>query len=367
MYQLIKIRFSEEELVSHIKLLHRITMKILINIPKIYGGISNHYWGLRPYWSEHVKYNAIGRRSWKKWSGLFWLPYDIVKFINTILFWRPDCIVLNPSFDHSAMFRDLQFLKIAIFLRKKTVVFIHGWDKEYEIVVNKKKLASYLNRVHNLMVLAEEFRKSLIAINVQVPIYLITTKVDDRLLQNFNITCRTGKIDTLLFLARVEKAKGVFTVLDAYRIMKKKYPKLKLRIVGDGQALKAAKEYANGIKDILFTGKLTGEQLANEFIYSDIYILPTHGEGMPASVLEAMAFGLPVITRPVGGIVDFFTDAMGTLVDGLNPDDYIPVIEKYINNPQLTKATSIYNYNFAIQNFLASAVAKKMENILEKC
>jgi glycosyltransferase involved in cell wall biosynthesis len=270
--------------------------------------------------------------------------------------------------NHSAIFRDLQFLKIAVFLHKKTVVFIHGWHKEYEAIMNKAKLASQLNRSHSLIVLAKEFQTSLIDMGVTIPIYLITTKVDDRLLQNFNIACRTGKIETLLFLARVEKEKGIFTVMDIYSIMKRKYPKLKLRVVGGGKALDGARKYAAGhsLEDVVFTGKLTGEQLAGEFIRSDIYLLPTHGEGMPASVLEAMAFGLPVITRPVGGIVDFFADSMGALIESLNPEDYVEEIEKFINNLSLTKSISIYNYNYAQKHFLASSVAKKMEIVFAK-
>jgi glycosyltransferase involved in cell wall biosynthesis len=38
----------------------------------------------------------------------------------------------------------------------------------------------------------------------------------------------------------------------------------------------------------------------------DIFFFPFYGEGMPISVLEAMAFSMPVITRNVGGIKDFF-------------------------------------------------------------
>jgi glycosyltransferase involved in cell wall biosynthesis len=339
-------------------------MKILVNIPKIYGGVSNHYWGLRPYWSENVIYNSIGRRSWKKYSGIFWLPWDLTKFLFKILFWQPDCIVLNPALDRSSMFRDLPFLRIAVFFRKKTVMFIHGWDKSYETMMNKNHIAFQLNHAHCLIVLSKEFRKSLIKMHITVPIHITTTKVDDRLVRNFDICCRTGKVETLLFLARIEKRKGVFTIIDIYSVIKKKYPQLKLRIVGDGTAMKEVREYSANIDDIVFTGKLNGEQLATEFIRSDIYILPTHGEGMPASVLEAMAFGLPVITRPVGGIVDFFTDEMGALVEGLKAENYIPVIEKYINDTQLTQSTAIYNYNFAQKNFLASLVAKKIENIL---
>lgn len=48
----------------------------------------------------------------------------------------------------------------------------------------------------------------------------------------------------------------------------------------------------------------------------DIFFFPFYGEGMPISVLEAMAFSMPVITRNVGGIKDFFINGeMGFCTD----------------------------------------------------
>lgn len=44
---------------------------------------------------------------------------------------------------------------------------------------------------------------------------------------------------------------------------------------------------------------------------------------MPTVVLEAMAFGLPVVTRAVGGLCDFFEDGkMGRITNSMNPMDY---------------------------------------------
>lgn len=50
-----------------------------------------------------------------------------------------------------------------------------------------------------------------------------------------------------------------------------------------------------------------GEDIVKAYERGDIYILLSYHEGMPTSVLEAMAFGLPIITRPVGGVVDFLS------------------------------------------------------------
>lgn len=79
-----------------------------------------------------------------------------------------------------------------------------------------------------------------------------------------------------------------------------------------------------------------------------------------------MAFGLPIISRPVGGVKDFFVnDEMGILTESLNPKVYADIVDEYINNPQKVKHISNINYNFAKQNFYASKVAKKFENDID--
>jgi glycosyltransferase involved in cell wall biosynthesis len=346
-------------------------MKILINIPflTLFGGVANHYSGLIPFWSEDVQYNAIGKRR-EIGGGKFWLPWDIVKFISKILIWKPDVILFNPSLGKSAIKRDTIFLKIAFAFHKKIIIFIHGWNKGYAEKLDKKNFASTFNKATSILVLAKEFKQQLIQWGITIPVNLTTTKVDDRMLEGFEINSRNGEIRTLLFLSRIEVEKGIFITINIFRTLKKLHPTLMLRIVGDGTALDDAKKYVfnNNIGDVVFTGKLSGHSLINEFKNADIYIFPTFfGEGMPTSVLEAMAFGLPVITRPIGGLADFFEDSkMGALIESLIPEDYLTVLEQFINSPKKCREISYYNHFYAKEHFLASKVAMSMEDYAKK-
>jgi glycosyltransferase involved in cell wall biosynthesis len=66
---------------------------------------------------------------------------------------------------------------------------------------------------------------------------------------------------------------------------------------------------------------------------SDVFVLPSHAEGVPMSLLEAMAAGLPCITTPVGGIPDVFTHgAEGLLVSPGNPAQLATAMTQLIND-----------------------------------
>ena len=115
-----------------------------------------------------------------------------------------------------------------------------------------------------------------------------------------------------------------------------------------------------------FLRRLDGGALVDELSGADIYLLPTyHGEGMPTSILEAMAFGLVVITRPVGGLNDFFENGkMGLIVESKKSGDFERAIRRILEaDADEISTISKYNMEYAAQKFYASKVAKRLLQI----
>lgn len=347
-------------------------MRILVNTPdlRILGGVANHYLGLRKYWTEEVYYNKVGRR-WYGIPGIILLPYDIIKFIVKLLMLNPDAVILNPSLGKKALLRDFLFLKISKLFRRKTILFIHGFDLNYAEGADKVWLSENFNSADLIFVLADEFRLLLQSWGVKVPIVLTTTKVDDQLIERFDIK-EKANTGNLLFIARIERAKGVYIAIDAYNILKREFPELTMTIAGNGSELARVKKYIEEkcISGITVLGAISGEQLIETYTNAAISIFPTYyGEGMPTSVLEAMAFGMPVFTRKVGGLKDFFDSSrMGYITYSVEQEEFANAIKHYLNDPSLYKQVSMYNHNYAIEHFLASKVAiaieREINNIL---
>ncbi|MBK7031150.1 MAG: glycosyltransferase family 4 protein [Bacteroidales bacterium] len=83
---------------------------------------------------------------------------------------------------------------------------------------------------------------------------------------------------------------------------------------------------------------------------SDILIFPSLSEGLPLTVLESMMYGLPVISRPVGGIPDVIDEGInGYLTDRNEPEVFAEILQNLINKPLLYSSISRNNMNVALQ------------------
>ena len=346
-------------------------MKVLVVTPslKILGGVANHYEGLMPFWKSYVKYISYGKRG-RIPAFLTFLP-DLIVYVFVLIFGQYDVVVVNPSLRKYQLFRDGLYVILSRLLGKKVVTFIHGWENQVadEIRKSPQNFIKVYGRSRFIYVLYSDFKKQLEDLKIPSPVLLTTTKVKDSLLEQFHISERNGKIERLLFLARADKLKGLDITIKTFEILKRKNPLLKLCVCGTGNALQESIDYVKGkgIPDVDFRGHVQGSDVAEVFRTTDLYILPTHGEGMATSVLEAMAFGLPVVTRPVGGVNDFFEEGkMGYLIESFDPEVYAEKIQYLIDHPEVTQCMSSLNYHYANEHFLASKVVEKFEADLKK-
>ena len=101
-------------------------------------------------------------------------------------------------------------------------------------------------------------------------------------------------------------SKGHDIVIKMLKIIREKGVDAKVVFVGDGPARNEFEGLANKLgvgKFVSFTGLLSSaNDVRNELVNADIMVFPTKGEGLPRTVIEAMAVGLPVLSTPVNGI-----------------------------------------------------------------
>lgn len=116
----------------------------------------------------------------------------------------------------------------------------------------------------------------------------------------------------LVYAARLEKNKGILNLIEAVAILKQKKSDIRLLVIGQGPELENLKLQIKNLKlenNVELAGWLKGsEDVAHLLNQSRVFINPSLNEGGPRVALEAMACGLPVVTTPVGLMVDIIKD-----------------------------------------------------------
>jgi len=124
------------------------------------------------------------------------------------------------------------------------------------------------------------------------------------------------------YVGRLSDEKGVQYLIEAGMLLMETGMPCKILIIGDGPKRKELEDMVKmkGLEDnIIFTGFQTNIEEWMSLL--DIFVLPSLTEGTPMALLEAMAFGLPVVASDVGGIPEIIDSGEnGILVPAANPD-----------------------------------------------
>jgi len=351
-------------------------MKLLLTTPALsdHGGVASYVNSVLPFLSTRhdVHCFEVGRTRSK--NGILHPVVDQIGFYRLIASEKFDICQVNPSLNIKSFIRDGLFVWQVKRKGGMVLVFFHGWRKDCEQMVSKRLLWFFkrtFGQADAFVVLAADFKKSLRQWGVAQPIYQGTTNVDEALLAEFSLPekvklIRQAEKIKILFLSRLEREKGVFETVDAVSgLIAQKYP-IVLSIAGDGPVMGELQQYINEKNlpenSIRLLGYVKGADKVAAFADHHIYCFPTYyGEGLPTSVLEAMAFGMPVVTSAVGGIADFFEDGkMGNLCIGNEPEALEELLKQLICDRERLIDIGHYNYDYAKKNFMASRVAEKL-------
>lgn len=355
------------------------------------GGIFNYYQSVGKYLTSEAHFVGVGRPFdfyGKKGSRLIrstplrllcdWLAL----FFKIVRTW-PDIVHINPCMDaptYRSLRRDAMNVLIARLLGRPVLVFWRGWDNSCcgmpEFPGGNRSL---LCRIYKMgaahVVLSERFKKDLLRWGFEAPIYVETTVVADDCLRGAPAP-KSGQVRTnLLYLSRVEIAKGVFELLDGYKILKSRNPAYTLTIGGDGPDLEELRNYVKdqGLADVTFSGFLKGEAKVKCYNAGSIFCFLSYTEGMPNAVLEALAMGFPILSSDAGGLRDILKDGENGFI--LPPNVEAPLkkkfeplavanaIERLAESPELYGRIATVNWRYARQRFAAPVVAKRLEGI----
>ncbi|MEW6442908.1 MAG: glycosyltransferase family 4 protein [bacterium] len=345
------------------------------------GGVAAYFRKLEAGWHTKAEHFIVGRRVSEKMTrrNVWRIASDYLRYHKRLKSNDYHVVQINPSMDPKSVIRDGVFLLLAKRRGAGVVVFFHGWQKWFEEFLSRRSPGmTIFKRVYGgadaFVVLSRRFEEVLRRWGFEQPIHHEVMVIEDEAIARFDIQAsllrRLGNRQwNILFLSRICKEKGVHEAIETVNILKEKYPEVRLQIAGDGPDLKAARTHVKrmNLAQVSFLGYVGGSEKMRLFEDSHALLNPTwHGEGLPNTVVECMAFGLPVVTRAVGGIQDFFVDSengFSTLSN--DPHVFATLLERLYLDRGLYESISLHNHEQAKSTFLASAAATRMEKIYE--
>lgn len=139
----------------------------------------------------------------------------------------------------------------------------------------------------------------------------------------------------LLYVGRVSREKNLDILTEAFRTISPMRPDLHLVVVGDGPYHEEMRKRLEG-RPVTFTGYLEGEELAQCYASSDVFVFPSATDTFGNVVLEAQASGLPVIVTDFGGPCEnIIEDKTGLIVEAGNADALARAIVRISDHPEL--------------------------------
>lgn len=174
----------------------------------------------------------------------------------------------------------------------------------------------------------------------------------------------------IVTLARIGAAKGSFVLLRAFAALAEAHPDARLVLAGDGpqeHARRVASEA--GVADSVEMPGWIGPTERDALLASaTVFVLPSRVEGLPVSMLEAMAHGLPVVVTPVGGVPDAIEDGVtGRLVP---PDDEAALtaaIGALLDDPAGAAAMGAAARRVIHDTYDMDAVGARVADLVEAC
>ena len=262
---------------------------------------------------------------------------------------------------------------------KPSIVSFHGAD----VIVEMNKPAyreatrQMLAAVKLALVRSESLRRAVVDLGCdkkKIEVQHTGIPLDEFPFRERNFPPRSdGGEWRLMQAGRLIEKKGLPVTLRAFASFLTQYPNATLAIAGDGPLLGQIQDLARELKidnRVSFTGFISQEQLRDLYYASHIFLHPSeigpdgNQEGIPNSMLEAMASGLPVFATQHGGIPEAIENGVsGLLVPERNHDELGRALLDAVQDPGFLSRIARAGADVARKNFDLRVQARRLEDI----
>ena len=236
---------------------------------------------------------------------------------------RFETLIRKADILHVHMSSDNSFYRKAVFIRKayregkKIVIHMHG--STFDLFYRERCSEKQKRQVRRIFAMADR----VIALSDDWKAFLakyICTADKIKVIYNAVRIPGTYRKDyanrNMLFLGILGQRKGTYDLIEALPAVFARYPDAHIYFGGDGEREQAERLCrAKGIAEqVTFCGWVRGREKQRLLRTCSVYVLPSYHEGMPMSVLEAMSYGMAVVSTYTGGIPHVIADGENGLL-----------------------------------------------------
>lgn len=314
--------------------------------------------------ASYVDGNAIQKLS-------FYLRF-LVRYVGTLIGCSSVRVVHIHTSSYGSFFRKCGVVWLGRLFRKKVIVHMHGAGFN----VFYRKMPSLLRHFIRLTLCAADV---LVALSSQwkADLFYISEHPDIRVIYNPTVLrepvfehdpeAEQTQPVNFLFMGRLGQRKGVYDIIESARHLRGE--NVQINLYGDGELENVkSKVAAAGVeRQVAVCGWIDGSRKDATFRSANVLLLPSYHEGLPISVLEAMAYGLPVLATDVGGISEAVHDGVnGYLIQPGQCEELAERIEWLASSSSLRKEMGQAGYRMAAEKFALPVIKRQLEGLYEE-
>jgi glycosyltransferase involved in cell wall biosynthesis len=298
-------------------------------------------------------------------------------FINNYLaaykIFRCDVVYFTPGQTFYGVLKYAPFILLCLLAGKPYTIHVHGnyLGKQFAKLTGiKRKIFHFLisKAAAGIVItksLSKNFENLLPGSKVFTADYFVEENLYMRPLAKKNDKLR------ILYLSNLMSEKGILEVLDALVELNSKNINYEAVVAGSMEAGiqgEVQKRFDMLGSKVNYVGVVTGETKVDKLMEANTFILPTYYtmEGLPFSILEAMATGNIIITTPHAGIPDVVIDGSnGFLIEPKSSRAIAESLEKInADTSEMVNKYSVYNRSYAIKNFTEENYTSQIIDVL---
>ena len=243
---------------------------------------------------------------------------DAATLIGVLVRCKPDLVHINSSFNSGAFWRDALFTLIVRLWRRPVFLQFHGGSlDEFRALYPAwvwPLIHGVLRRAARIAVLSQAQAAPLRETDLADRTRIIPNMIDT---SAFEESKSDGPFTFLVIASHFTIEKGVYDVVNAFTQMEEAGRNCRLVLIGSGaeeENLKALCRKHDLEDRVVFTGFLTKDEVRAWLAKTHVFVLPSHSEGFPMVVMEAMASSLAVVSTRVGAIPDLIDEGVNGFV-----------------------------------------------------